>query len=252
MNMQATTGNMRWRGFVAVLVLGGLLPLLPTHGQSTPTPRTDSEKEKLQAQLRQLQDELARKRDQLVETERKLTELLGQLPKGPEIRSAGPTPEVEFRIINKVGSKGAREILLREVNGRWIIVTAPDQPGEKGTRTDSTLRTPTAPRPVEPANPAPRETRLPSSATPGRGSDSDRRIDQLEKKLQDLEKLLRELKKEGNQEEIRFRRAAPPKEPDPAPKAPSADGNRFRRVEPPKEVNPPPKLPSADEAPRLR
>jgi len=227
MNMQATTGNMPWRGFVAVLVLCGLLPLLSTHGQSTPTPKTDGEKEKLQAQLRQLQDDLARKRDQLVETERKLAELLGRMPKGAETRGGPITYEVEVRL-DKSGSTGVREIVLREVNGRWIIVTAPEQPAEKGARTDTTIRMPAPPRPVERDRRDPRETKSPPNATPGRGSDSDRRIEQLEKKLQELEKLLRELKKEGNPEEIRSRRVAPPKGDDPALKPPSAD-DRPRR-----------------------
>jgi len=230
MNMQATTGNVLWRGFVAVLVLGGLLPLLTTHGQDKVNPRAEvpGEKEKIEAQLRQLHDEVARKRDQLAETERKLAELLGRMPKGAETRLGRPTyREVEI-IINKGGATGNREILLREVNGRWIIVTAPEQPAEKGARTDTTIRMPAPPRPVERDRRDPRETKSPPNATPGRGSDSDRRIEQLEKKLQDLEKLLRELKKEGNPEEIRSRRVAPPKGDDPALKPPSAD-DRPRR-----------------------
>jgi hypothetical protein len=208
MIMRGTTlRSLTWFGCLGALVLGGvLLPLLPTWSQeATPAavdPSQNPPKEvqdALRAKILELQAVLEKQRHEAAETEKKLADLAAKMRLRDVVRvralwalepQPNPTPG---------GKAPAREIVLREVDGRWIIVSGPGQPAP-----GMPMMTPGAPNPNFPKG-------QPVPMTPGglpmlpgmapRATEGDPRIDQMEKKLQDLEKLIRELKKHKDAEE---------------------------------------------------
>jgi beta-lactamase regulating signal transducer with metallopeptidase domain len=251
MIMRGTTPrSLTWHGFVGVMVLGGLLlPLLPTWAQDnekagdfynrTKNPgsanfyyglveaETRDDLDSIQKQMKKLEQALEKKRQEMAAAEKKLADLAAKMKQSPRSKGAGGggmgggTTE----------SKGVREIVLREVNGRWTIVSGPNQavgrggsmggmglppgmgqggfggmpgmapmgPGMFPGGNPYKLTPPPVLPPQGPMTPGQPALSVPPNL-PG-GSDAEGRIEKLEKKLQELEKLIRELKKHTSAEE---------------------------------------------------
>jgi len=239
-----TPRSLNWSGLLAVLVLAGfVLPLGPSWGQEKRLFRivgnTVVEVEpgdtkpadvpaKAQDEIKKLEDELRKKRDEMIAIEKKLAAAAAKL------RLPAEAEHKQFRIwiqkdLTAPGTGGApggksREIILREVDGKWIIVTPPQQTGNKPQEKKEIRIFPGAPgQPGAGAEwrivpPTPGTPALPSVGpkppTPPalpRLPGNDPRIDQLERKLQELEKLIRDLKKTETNEPYKLKAILEPK-----------------------------------------
>lgn len=234
MIMRGTTPrSLSWGSLLAVLVLAGfVLPLGPSWGQEKRLFRIVGDRivevepgdpnkpadptAKAQDEIKKLKEELSKKRWEIVAIEKKLAEAAAKLQRG-----AGEERHKELRIwlskdgprVVGVGTPGQpREIILREVDGKWIIFDPKAPPGVGG--------------PPGAGLPGKMEIRinpnidLPKLVTPPRppgqpGTDS--RIDQLERKLHELEKLIRDLKKPEALQQYRFRGPEGADKPQPKP-----------------------------------
>jgi flagellar motility protein MotE (MotC chaperone) len=130
---RTTSRSLSWFGSLTALVLGVLLlPLMPTWGQAPEgdQPKQPSQKaneKAMQEVYKKLQAEMEKNRKELVETEKKLAELATKL------QQAEASRRVWFVQGTGAGKEqGGREIILREVNGRWIVVSGPEHQGAAG------------------------------------------------------------------------------------------------------------------------
>lgn len=226
MIMCATTPrSLTWGGLLAVLVLGGfVLPLWPTWGQDktiVPTPKTSASSaqpskkspedlSKAEGELKKLQDELARKHDEMREMEKRLAEAAAKV-QAQKAQTAEQAARVEKqrieihwakddRLIDRAKSSTTgrpREIILREVDGKWIVVNpaevrgggmggAPGMPGGS----NNYLARPALPGPLNVPQP-PTNPFAPKG--PQHAPEGDKRIENLERKIESLEKTINEL-----------------------------------------------------------
>lgn len=233
-----TPRDLGWSGLLAVAILGlTLLPLLPTWAQEDSErvtekqlpPRQKNETadqlrsaleqlgvtlgqkqqgeaaDKLKAELDKLAKELDRKQEELRATQRRMELIAQQLQ---QAQAAKPAPakvatkreDILLYMAGRLADE-PNEIVLRKVDGKWIVVGPREHQGRIILRVqplgdEKTWTVPVPPGKVLPPNvpgAAPPIQVQPMTRPPGMApGGEERRLEQMEKRIQELERLIRE------------------------------------------------------------